>query len=283
MENQVYDPLDVHAPSTERGLGVLREFDAILANAKHEKKQSTKSVDNEGKPRTYVMIGFEFTDMVVIDSVEPYILPTYLLETIYTEGKGEKWDVLKTSIANVIDKAYSPAQLNPKDPAYVEPRKREGLAQQYGKRFHMVMCDGEKGRPAKVSMYSSKDKKAVPTSVWICTGIGGGRPANATVAPAGAIQSAAAPSPAAAPAPAPAAVAPKALNALQQAMVLLDGKDASSFNLAAMQDAIVLKDGNVLNAINAPADAPTSFLKTMTNAGLFTVDQAGVYHRVQAK
>jgi hypothetical protein len=283
VEQNNFDPLDIRNFSSNRN-GPLREFDAILANVTWEKKNSKTLNANTGQPNTYVMVGLEHTDIVVIDSIEPFIMPTWKQEIMYDKSPDRAWGILGGSIAALIDAKYSVDQLNPKSPAYVEPAKREGLKQQYGKRVRYVLCDGEKGRPPMVMQWDSKQKKEVLTAVWKAVSLGHVRPEGATIAPAvtPVNQPVASPTPAttpAAPNAAPAPVAtPKAVSAMVKARDLLNGKTAAEFNKAALDDADIKRDANVLAAISAQLGSADNFLSIMEKSGLFVNDN-GVYKK----
>jgi len=260
---QQSDPLDTRALETG-GKGPLRKWNAILVDAKTETRQSRAN-----KP--YGMNILSMTDLVVEQSIEPVLLPTYQFEFFANRNKGSEWGVFAESINNVVDSQYTAEQLDPRNPAYVEPGQRPGLKQTYGKRYFIVLCDGIDGRPPMSMMWDSRSKQELPTPVWKVYKIEGIGEVSLAPVTDGSVPVVATP------APAPAAP----VNALQQALNILDGKDAATFNTAALADPIIMADAQVMSAIQVPMGQTNSFLDTVVKSGMVTMDTQGIFHKVQ--
>jgi len=70
----------------------LLRFQAFLKEYKSEKRR------DESSGREYMVVKFDFTDLVVIDSVEPYPFPVAVIEIGYSSTEKTKWDALAQSI-----------------------------------------------------------------------------------------------------------------------------------------------------------------------------------------
>lgn len=70
----------------------LRRFKGILKDYVPEKKA------DQGSGREYMTIAFNFTDIVVIESVEPYPFPIATFNVGYSTTTDTRWDVLASSI-----------------------------------------------------------------------------------------------------------------------------------------------------------------------------------------
>ena len=82
------------SPSLEtRPFGTpLRRFKGILKDFVPEKKTDANS------SREYMTIAFNFTDVVVIESVEPYAFPIATFSVGYSTTTDTRWDALASSI-----------------------------------------------------------------------------------------------------------------------------------------------------------------------------------------
>jgi hypothetical protein len=89
--------LSLEASTDERSplrsfIGVLESYDAIEETSK-----------NTGKP--YVIAHFNFQDVEVHESTEPYNFPTAQIDIFYSERADSNWDVFKKSLVKIIDPA----------------------------------------------------------------------------------------------------------------------------------------------------------------------------------
>ena len=75
----------------------LRKFEGILKGYNSEKKMGT----GEGA-KEYMVINFDFTDLVVMESTEPYPHPIATLSISYSTSTESKWDALAKSIKKVM-------------------------------------------------------------------------------------------------------------------------------------------------------------------------------------
>lgn len=72
----------------------LRRFKGLLKEYVPEEKQ--------GDSGSYMTITFNFTDIEVIESVEPYPFPIATINISYSTSTGTKWDALAASIKKAI-------------------------------------------------------------------------------------------------------------------------------------------------------------------------------------
>lgn len=70
----------------------LLRFKAVLNEYKSEKRKD----DNSN--REWMIVKFEFTDLVVIESTEPYPFPVAIVDVGYSSTEKTKWDALAQSI-----------------------------------------------------------------------------------------------------------------------------------------------------------------------------------------
>lgn len=211
---------------------------------------------------TYI---FKLTDMEVIESVMPFLSPTYEIRVNVTTVEGRvptkksKWGVLGDSIAACIDATYyTPEQLDPNDAKFVAISDRKGLGDLVGKRLGFVMTDGKDGRPDPIMGWDGQKKEEVArVDYWQVFEIQD----KAAKKKAG---------------------KSKAVNATKAAMELLNGLTAKQFAKAAMKDDVISDDADLLDAIATPRGEEGAFLDTMIDTGQFTVDEDGVYTATEA-
>lgn len=70
----------------------LRRFQGVLQNYVSERKTDANS------SRTYMVIAFNFVDLTVLESVEPYPFPIATLSIGYSTSENTRWDALASSI-----------------------------------------------------------------------------------------------------------------------------------------------------------------------------------------
>ena len=233
-------------------IGPLRRFTGILDSMPTEKQQPYG--EGEKKKDRPDRVSFNFKDIEVIEAIEPYNFPIYTIAFSKSNRKKSKYGIFGLSLVDILDKQYTPEQLDPSSPEYVKPGDRADVDSCLGKRLGLVMTDGEDGRPAQVDLFDGRanDGKGgdVPTSTWTVYSVEGiGVTGDQGATP------------------------------LDRAMELLDGKTLAEFNTAALADATVRGDAQLLQAIGMPASAKNSFSNQMIAGGQFTKDKTGMFHK----
>jgi len=181
-----------------------------------------------------VRVDLNFKDLEVIQSTSPYNFPITTINLGVSNKAKSRWGYFATSVAAVIDES-------------------EGLEEQYGKRFGMVYCDGQDGRPEPKPIWSRQANRAefptgeVPTAVWVAFEIDGVT-ADATKEEATPIE--------------------------EKLITLLDGKTLNEFNRASLADPEVKKDTAIQRAI-----MDKSFVKKLIADGIATKDENDIYHK----
>jgi hypothetical protein len=231
--------------------GPLRKFRGIFDSMPAEKKTF-----GEGKiARQATQISFNFKDMEVIESIEPYAFPTYSVVVTRSNRKQSKYGFLALSLVAIVDQQYSAAQLDPTSPTYVHPSKRMDWKDCIGKRMGLVFCDGEDGRPEPPKQWDGRanDGKGgeVPSPSWSVFEVEG-------VGVAGGSK----------------------ISPVEKAMELLNGRNVKDFGMQAAVNDIVRQDTQLLISIGMPESAANSFVAGMVASGKFTKDAQGVYHKV---
>lgn len=236
-------------------LGPLRRFTGILDSMPTEKRTY-----GEGEAaRESTRISLNFKDIDVKAAVEPYHFPIYTITVSLSNRKKSRWGVLSDGTPkdrtigfnNVADQQYTAEQLDPSNANFIKPSDRLDLKDCFGKRFGMVMTDGEDGRPESMDLYDGRADSDRPTPAWAVyevegVGVAGGQ----------------------------------GVSAMDLAMSLLDGKTLAEFNTAALANPVIRADTPLLQSISKPPTAADSFANTMVTAGKFTVDEQSVYHKV---
>ncbi len=180
-----------------------------------------------------VRVNLQFSDVEVEQSTEPYNLPTVVLNIGLSKKKKSKWGYIADSIAAII----------PED---------EDLKDQYGKRFVLVLCDGQEGRPEGKLIWSKDADRAkfptgeIPMAVWEVLEIAGTSKGDDG----------------------------KINTSKDKAMKILDGKTLSEFNKLAYADPDIRKDVELQRGITNK-----SFVAGLVAAGAFEKDMNGVYHK----
>jgi hypothetical protein len=227
----------------EDALGPLRRFTGVIAGLEQEVKPI------EGTERKQIINKLNCADIEVVETNEPFPFPIYTVRVSYSNKVKSKWGTLAASIVKVVDSQYTKEQQDPKNPAYVPPEKRPGIKDLIGKRVGFVVADGVNGRPNPPVLYDGRDKIDKPTPCWTVFSVGGIVAGQIGKSP------------------------------VDRAKELLNGKTLVEFNNTVLQDALVRSDMALVTACTKPISAPDSFVATMVAAGLFTVDDKGVYHK----
>jgi len=240
----------------ESDSGPLRRFTGVLDSMPQEEQVWQAGTPDERKS---MKLNLNYKDIEVIESVESYHFPIYILSLGLSNRKKSKYGVFGVSLAEILDQQYSAAQLDPDSAEYVKPTNRMDLKDCVGKRMGMVLADGpETGRPDKHLLFDGRAKdeehpkgQDMPTAVWevyMVEGVG--------------VKGA------------------EGQNPMETAIKLLDGANLTEFRTAAMASDLVRGDIPLLQSIGMPETAPNSFAATMITSGSFTKDENGVFHKV---
>ena len=76
----------------------LRRFSGVLKDYTSERREPSEG--SGGK--SYMVITFNFTDLEVLESVEPYMFPIATISISYSTSQQTKWDALASSIKKVL-------------------------------------------------------------------------------------------------------------------------------------------------------------------------------------
>lgn len=203
------------------------------------------------KTRTTTQVTLNLRDLEVIDTVEPYHYPIFSPQFGQSNRKKSRWGVLSESFNEIVDSVLTTEQKDPDNPNYILPKNRTDIKDCIGKRFGLVMSDGEDGRPLPPMLYDGRADVDKPTPTWMVYSVEGFGVAGG-----------------------------QGVTPLDKAMELLNNRTLADFNQEALANPIVRGDATLLASISMPVTAPTSFSNTMVTSGQFTVDENGVYHRV---
>lgn len=217
------------------------------------------------KKRFVTRVTIFLTDIEILELIEPYQLPTFTILLSLSNKRKSKWgffsdgsrEEMTVGFNNIADQQYSPEQLNPDNPQYVEPRKRMDIKDCIGKRIGLVLADGEEGRPASPLLWDGRANAGegadVPTLCWtvyLIEGIG--------------------------------VVGGQGATPYQIAVDILDGKTLKEFNDAALANPVITGDSKMLAALSLPVTAPNSFTNALVTAGTFIKDEAtGIFSKVE--
>lgn len=132
----------------------LLRFKAILKEYRSERRK------DEGSSREFMVVNFDFTDLVVIESVEPYPFPVATLQIGYSSTEKTRWDALAQSIKGLFGRTpaldeiqgkmqewhFGDCKLRTKDEEEADPKKQwKDLP---GQAWQVVSIDGI-GAPAE--------------------------------------------------------------------------------------------------------------------------------------
>lgn len=123
MVQEPFTPsLDTHPFGTP-----LRRFSGVL------KEYVPTKVSPEGG-REYMTIVFNFVDVVVIESVEPYPFPIATINISYSTSTETRWDALATSIKKLFESTPALEELvgKPQEWAYLPAKLRKKLPEAEG-------------------------------------------------------------------------------------------------------------------------------------------------------
>ncbi len=227
----------------------LRDFWAVLT--------SITGVMRDGDRGAYLVALYNFDQVEVIESIEPYTSPIGQIEVSASSKAKSAMGYLGKSMDRIVNAGL------PEDAPDDQVKSQETLV---GQRCHMKYTPGHLiRRPGTDGVWDD-----IPTSCWelIETGTA---PAAAPTPPAPA--TAAAPAPAA-PAPTPAVAGGP--GASQQALALLDGKTEQQWHQAVFTDPIIKASVEVTSAIIA-----RTFLAPFELAETVTKDKDSIYHVVK--
>ena len=235
--------------------GPLRRFTGIL-----DSTPTDKQTFGEGdKARESTRVSLNFKEIDVKESVEPYHFPIYVVTLSQSTRKKSRWGVFSegtpkdrsVGFNNVVDQQYSPEQLDPTSPEYIKPSERMDLKDCLGKRFGMVLTDGQEGRPEPMNLFDGRSNTDKPTPAWTVYEVEG-------IGTAGG----------------------QGTSPMEVAMDLLDGKTLAQFNKDALANPVIRGDTTLLQSISMPVSAPSNFANTLVKSGAFAKDKQGVYHKV---
>jgi len=242
--------------------GALRRFTGVLDSMPIEDSEFGEGDQKKKSKR----VTLNFKEIEVIEAVEPYAFPTYSTRPMtLSNRKKSVWGVLGESFNDLVDHAlYSEIQLKPKlddgsdNPDFIKPADRMDIESCIGKRFGLVLADGENGRPDPPLLFDGRANEGqgadVPRPTWMVYSVEG-------VAVAGG----------------------SGKTPYEAAMELLDGRTAAEFNDKVLADQYIRSDTALLSSMSKPESAPDSFLATMVSTGQFTKDAGtGVYTRKKA-
>lgn len=237
-------------------LGPLRRFTGVLDSAPTENQTF-----GEGElARNSTRVSLNYKEIEVIEAVEPYHFPIATIVMSLSNRKKSRWGVFADGTPadrtlgfnNIVDQQYTPEQLDPSNTeTYVKPKDRTDLNDCLGKRFGMVLADGEEGRPSMPELFDGREGKDKPTPAWTVYSIEG----------VGAAVSGG-----------------KSLN--EVAEDLLDGKTLQEFNKEALANQSIRSNTDLLQSISLPVTAPASFSNILVKTGRFTKDAEGRFHKV---
>lgn len=242
-------------PVTTRNLvdgdiGPLRRLTGILDSLPTEPQTFG---EGESK-RSSVAVTVNLKDIEVVEAVEPYAFPIFSSRPLtLSNRKRSRWGVFGDSFNQVADKQYTKEQLDQTNPAYIKPKDRMNITECIGKRIGIVMADGEDGRPQPPLLFDGRQpekRDGVPTPTWMVYLIEGIGSTGQTT------------------------------NPLEKAKKLLDGRTLAEFNALAFEDQDIRSSSDVLQSISLPPSARASFSTMEVEAGEFSRDENGVYHRV---
>jgi len=219
----------------------LRDFWGVLKSVTGEMRT--------GQSGSYLVALYNFEEVEVIDSIEPYTSPIAQIDISASSKAKSKMGYFGASIDKIVNAGLAPdvPQAGAKNMDYL-----------LGKKLHLQFTPGHMV-PNRDEAGQWSDK---PTNCWTVVEITG----EAAVAPApvatGVLAQAAAP-------------APAGVSASQQALALLDGKNVQQWHQVVFTDPIVKQDTTILNTF-----IDGSFLTGMEASGKVTIDENKVYHVV---
>jgi hypothetical protein len=88
--------------TTSGGLTPLRQFKGTLADYRFEDRETT---DDDGKTRTYRVVMFDFVDLEVIKSTEPYPFPIASIQIGYSQTTETKYGRFAQSVKALLPDA----------------------------------------------------------------------------------------------------------------------------------------------------------------------------------
>jgi len=227
-------------------IGPLRRFTGLLDSFTTEPQTFGEGVSARQSTR----ITLNFSDLEVLETIEPYHFPIFTVSMTMSNRKKSRWGVYGESLNSILDSQYTEEQLNPTSPEYIKPQERMDISDCLKKRMGLVMADGEAGRPESPMLFDGRTNADRPTPTWMVYEVEG------------------------------VGVAGGGVSARDIAESLLNGRTLADFNKAALANPIIRNDTALLQAISMPATAAGSFANVLVKAGRFTKDAQGVYQKV---
>jgi len=231
-------------------VGPVRRFTGILDSLPKE----SQTYGEGEKARTSQRITANFSAIEVLEAIEPYHFPTFTFQMGESNRKKSRWGVFGESFNAIADSQYSEEQLDQTNLAYVKPSDRLDIKDCFGKRFGLVLADGEDGRPEPPMLFDGRAGEDKPTPAWTIyeiegIGVAGGQ----------------------------------GINPAELAESLLDGKTLADFNKEALANPVIQNATALLQAISLPPSAVGSFANALVAGGKFTKDAQGVFHKKVAE
>lgn len=211
----------------------LREFRGTLTDVSGEMR--------DGLRGSYLVVGYNFTNVEVIESTEPYVAPIAQIQVSHSSRSHSKMGYLGKSIDKIINAGL---------PDNADPAQVKGQDYLLGKTLQMKIMPGH-------MIWNNDAKEERPIDCWELVAIvGEGAPAPAVAPTAGVAPTGASP-----------------ISATQQALKLLDGKTETQWHQVVFTDPMVKADVAIINAIIG-----RTFLPPMETAEVITKDADGIYH-----
>jgi len=189
-----------------------------------------------GQRGAYLVILYNFDQVEVIESTEPYLAPIAQVEIAHNNRAKTKMGYFGASVDKLINAGLA------KDASADQVKGQDYLI---GKTVHMKMLPGH-------MVWDGQTKAERPIDCWELMGVEG----VATAAPK-------------------AKAAATGLSPMQEAIKLLDGKPEQAWNQAVFNNATIKADTALVQSI-----LQRTFIPPLLEAGIVTVDEDGVYHKV---
>ena len=234
----------------------LRDFKGRLTDIGGEMR--------DGNWGSYLVVLYNIAEVEVIESVEPYTSPIAQIEIPHSSKAKSKMGYFGNSVDRIINATLAP------DVAAEMAKNQDYLV---GKICRFAFTPGH-------MLWNGESKQDLPTNCWEILEVAGEAVVAQVPVPAAVVAGVPAVAPVAAapvavPIPVPVAVAP--VSAVQQALVLLDGKNLQAWHQVVFIDPVVKASPDVINSIIG-----TTFLPPLEAAGQVTKDADGTYHVVKA-
>lgn len=239
--------------------------------------ESIGSETAESNGRSWINAMYNFTNLEVIKSTEPYTLPIAQISIGISKRKASAMGVFGDSIDKLLNVDEEgnplPSMIPGPDGEDMPNPDLKGQGYLIGKRLRMVMTPGHMQWDRNKGMETPREnwelKEVVGETAPYEPGEGEAPVEQTEPEPAPAPVVA---KPAAAPKAATKAKAPAAKTTIQIALALLNGKTQQEFNNAAFKDANIKKDGALVQKL-----IQGKFISEFTASGLVTLGKDGKY------